>query len=171
MGSSEAAEELSRRLFEAMPGGVVHVRADGSIAKANAEALRILGMSYDAATARYTQDWSGETVHEDGSPCPVEDYPVTRALVTGQAQPPMTIGIRQPGGELCWAVFTAVAMRDADRVTGAVVTFLDITAQRHDAAALADSEERLDALIAELEESQAKEAQDHNGRAQVSQTH
>ncbi len=40
-----------------------------------------------------------------------------------------------------------------------------------DAAALADSEERLDALIAELEESQAKEAQDHNGRAQVSQTH
>ncbi len=39
------------------------------------------------------------------------------------------------------------------------------------AAALADSETRFDALIDELEESQAKEAQDHNGRAQVSQTH
>ena len=35
------AEELSRVLIEAMPGGVVHVRADGSIATANAEALRV----------------------------------------------------------------------------------------------------------------------------------
>ncbi len=40
-----------------------------------------------------------------------------------------------------------------------------------DAAALADSEARLDALIAELE-SQAKEAQDHNGsEAHLSQAH
>jgi PAS domain S-box-containing protein len=136
VGAQESTDELVRRLIEAMPGGVVQVGADGSIQAANAEALRILGYSYDAATKRYTHDWSGETLREDGSPCPVEDYPVSRAMMTGQAQPPMTIGIRQPGGELCWAVFTAVPLRDADQVTGAVVTFLDVTAQRQSEARL-----------------------------------
>ncbi len=141
------AEELNRRLIEAMPGGVVHVRADGSIASANAEALSILGMSFDAVTQRYTQDWAGETLYEDGTPCPVTDYPVTRALMTGLPQPRMTIGIRQPGGEVCWAVFTAVPVHDDHAVTGAVVTFLDVTAQRRAAAALADSEAKLRSVL------------------------
>jgi hypothetical protein len=39
------------------------------------------------------------------------------------------------------------------------------------AAALADSEARLDALIDELEESQAKEAQDHDHEEELAQTH
>ena len=43
----ETALELNRRIFEAMPCGVVHVRANGSIATANSEALSVLGLAYD----------------------------------------------------------------------------------------------------------------------------
>lgn len=147
MGRSEVAEELNRRLFEAMPGGVVHVGVDGAIRMANAAALRLLGYSFDEATARYTQDWENDTVREDGSPCPVSEYPVTKALATGLAQPPMTIGVRAPGGELRWAVFTAIPIHADGVLTGAIVTFLDVTEQRRAAAALAESEARLRSIL------------------------
>ena len=124
--------ELNARILEAMPGGIVHVGADGSIQTANAEALRILGMSFDQATQRYTNDWDPVTLFEDGRPCPVEEYPVTLALMTGAPQPPMTIGIQRPDGHLSWAVFTAIPVLDpeAGSVAGAVVTFVDITSQK-----------------------------------------
>jgi two-component system cell cycle sensor histidine kinase/response regulator CckA len=131
-GRAAELEELNHRLVEAIPGGVVHVAADGSILRANEEAQRILGMSYDSIARRYTQDWDPETICEDGSPFRADDYPVTRALVTGQAQPRVTIGVRRPDGEVSWAVFTAVPLRDpvTAAVTGAIVTFLDITERK-----------------------------------------
>ena len=43
-----ASKELNERLIEALPGGVVQVAKNGALLRANAEALRILGMSYDA---------------------------------------------------------------------------------------------------------------------------
>jgi PAS domain S-box-containing protein len=124
--------ELNHRLVEAIPGGIVHVNADGSIVTANEEALRVLGMGVDTITGRYVQQWDPVTVWEDGSPCRVEDYPVTRALVTGQPQPRVTIGVRRPDGHVSWAVFTAVPIKDpgTGAVTGAIVTFLDITERK-----------------------------------------
>ncbi|MBV1857426.1 MAG: response regulator [Nannocystaceae bacterium] len=122
------SEELTRRLIEAMPGGVVHVSAVGAIQTANAEALRILGLSYDELSNRYTTDFETQTVFEDGSPCPVEQYPVSRALATGEAQPAQTIGVRRTDGRTAWAIFTAVPIKEEDgSLQGAVVTFLDIT--------------------------------------------
>jgi len=119
-------------LIEAIPGGFVHVKPDGSIADANAEALRILGMSFDQLTDRYTADFETETIWEDGSPCAIEDYPVSRALITGEPQPAVTIGVRRPAGDVAWAVFRAVPIKSAEsgETTGVVVTFLDITARR-----------------------------------------
>ncbi len=122
------SEELTRRLIEAMPGGVVHVSAVGAIQTANAEALRILGLSYDEISNRYTTDFETQTIFEDGRPCPVEEYPVSRALATGEAQPARTIGVQRADGRTAWAIFTAVPIKEEDgTLQGAVVTFLDIT--------------------------------------------
>jgi PAS domain S-box-containing protein len=131
VGQLRSSEELTRRLIEAMPGGIVHVTATGQIRTANAEAQRILGLSYDELSERYVADFEPHTIFEDGSACPVEDYPVTRALVTGEAQPRVTIGVQRPDGRISWAVFTAVPIKDEHgTTTGAVVTFIDITQQR-----------------------------------------
>ena len=125
------------------------MRADGSIERANAEALSVLGMHLDEATNRYVADWSPQTIWEDGSPCTAEEYPVTRALVTGEPQGPDTIGIRRPDGELSWAVFNAVPVRDPDsgEITGAVATFLDITERKRAEATERELQSRL--LIAD----------------------
>ncbi|HEX5101646.1 MAG TPA: ATP-binding protein [Polyangiaceae bacterium] len=126
-----ASQELNERLIEALPGGVVHVRGDGAIVRANAEALRILGLKHDELSQRYTTDFESVTIFEDGSRAAVADYPVTKALTTGEAQAATTLGIRKPDGEVSWAVFRAVPTRDAaGRIDGAVVTFLDITERK-----------------------------------------
>jgi PAS domain S-box-containing protein len=114
-----------------MPGGVVHVAADGAIQHANPEALRVLGLGYDDITQRYTQDFETQTIFEDGTPCAVADYPVTRAIVSGEPQPPCTIGVRRPDGDVVWAVFTAIPLEGpGGETSGAVVTFFDITARK-----------------------------------------
>jgi PAS domain S-box-containing protein len=140
-----ASEELTLRMLQAIPCGIVHVRVDGSIMVANDEALRILGHSYDALTKRYMRDFDTETVREDGTPCTSAEYPVTRALVTGAAQPPMTIGVRRPDGRISWAVFTAVPVKDpsSGKVTSAIVTFLDVTERRAREAAAREQQAML----------------------------
>lgn len=144
-------EELVLGIINAVPGGVVHVLRDGQIKAANPEALRILGMRYDDIQQRYTSDWDPETLYEDGSPCPVEAYPVSQVLTTGRAQPPMTIGVRRPDGETSWAVFRAVPLKGADgELAGAVVTFLDITERRKSEEELRRSEEKWRSLAENL---------------------
>jgi PAS domain S-box-containing protein len=119
-------EALLARLLEAVPGGVVHVGPDGGVRRANPAARAFLGYSYDELTRRYTQDFAGDTWFEDGSRCGHGDYPVAITLTTGQPAGPTTIGVRQPDGEVRWAVFRSVPVEGG----GAVVTFLDITERR-----------------------------------------
>ena len=144
-----ATGELNRSLLEAMPCGIVHVTATGAILASNAEALRILGLTHDALTNRYTEDFGSETIKEDGSPCAADEYPVTRALATAKAQPPVTIGVRRQDGTTSWAIYTAVPIVDptSSVVSGAVVTFLDITDRKRQEAALRHSEELLRSVL------------------------
>jgi len=145
----EYPEAVARVILEAVPGGVVHVDANGAIVNANAEALRVLGLSYDVLTESYTSHFEATTIWEDGSPCPVEAYPVSRALATGEAQPATTIGVQRPDGQTSWAVFRAVPLKDEESgaLTGAIATFLDITERK------AREAER-DALEAQLRHAQ-----------------
>src|SRR5262249_35996893 len=59
--------------------------------------------------------------------------------------PPVVIGVRKPDGDVSWAVYSAVPMRDpaTGALRGAVVTFIDITARKEAERALHESRERL----------------------------
>ncbi len=127
-----ASQELNERLIEALPGGVVQVAKDGSILRANAEALRILGLNYDEIARRYIADFTPSTIFEDGSPAAVGDFPVARAITTGLPQPALTLGVAKPNAEVSWAVFRAVPTRDpaTQEVNGAIATFIDISERK-----------------------------------------
>jgi len=144
-----ASEELIERLLDVVPGGVVFVGLDGSVGMGNAEAQRILGLSYDELAKRYVSDFEPETIHEDGSAVSAAEYPVSAALSTGQEQPPMVIGVRRPTGETSWAVFKAVGVSDPEthEPTGAVVTMLDITQRKQAEQDIVRSESRYRELV------------------------
>jgi PAS domain S-box-containing protein len=55
--------------------------------------------------------------------------------------------VKRPDGEISWAVFTAAPIIEGARVTGAVVTFLDITDRKRAEAARAESEARLRSIM------------------------
>jgi PAS domain S-box-containing protein len=126
------SEELNRRIVEAVPGGIVQVARDGSIIRANHEAQKILGLSYDELSRRFIADFEPQTIWEDGRPCTVAEYPVTKCLASGTAQPATTLGVRRPDGSIAWAIYTAIPLLDpvTGDTTGAVVTFLDITERK-----------------------------------------
>jgi PAS domain S-box-containing protein len=70
--------------------------------------------------------------------------------MTGEPQPRATIGVRKPDGEISWAVFTAVPVKDRNGVTiGALATFLDITERKN----LEEARRRSDATLSSVLES------------------
>ncbi len=137
-----ASEELNRRIIEAVPCGLVVVSREGAILKANTVAQDILGLSFDELTKRFVSDFEPETFWENGTACPVEDYPVSKCLATWQPQPATTIGVRRPDGQVSWAIFTAIPFSEPEtgEMIGAVVTFVDITSRKRAEAQLEESE-------------------------------
>ncbi len=118
----------NRSILDVVPSGIVHVSSVGSILYANAEAQHILGLTYDELTDRYVSDFEGETFREDGSVCPVSEYPVSQCLSTGKPQPPKVIGVKMPDGAVVWALFSAIPTpADEQGRTGALITFVDIS--------------------------------------------
>ena len=144
--------EFYRQVLEAIPGGVVYVSAKGEVLEANAEAVYFLGLSYDDLVQSWVSDWSKDAYYEDGRVCPPEEYPVMRCLATGKPQLPMTLGIRQPDGTVGWATFTAVPVREAGEVLGAVVTFLDLSERKQVEQALERSRGQLETLVQHMPE-------------------
>jgi PAS domain S-box-containing protein len=146
--NSTAPTEFPQRILEAVPGGVIQVGLDGAVSFANSVAADFLGLAYDEIAKLYVSDFDHKVVYEGGSECPVSDYPVSRCLATGEPQPQTTLGVQRPDGTLRWGIFSAVpAHDDFGQLSGAVVTFIDITQRRHAEDALRESEERYRQLV------------------------
>jgi PAS domain S-box-containing protein len=145
----QAASQFHQSILESMPSGVGWVSVDGSIRYANPEAARILGMTRQELAAATPDVFLERTLHEDGSPCPLEDYPVVRCLSTGEPQPPLTVGLKQPDGSIRWAVFNAVPLCDprSGQSIGAVVMFNDISQRKSAEAQLLGANAELERRV------------------------
>jgi PAS domain S-box-containing protein len=126
------SEALTRRVLEAMPGGVLHVARDGTIVSVNSELLRILGTTAQQIVGLNVYAQYDVCVTEDGSPFPTHEYPAIRCLESGE-RAGATIGVRRPDGELVWGMFNAVPLFEPEshEISGAVVTCIDLTERKH----------------------------------------
>ena len=142
------SEERYRTLFETLPAGVMYYGADGSIIAANPAARRMLGFEPSELTT-WPLRTSTEAIHEDGSAVQPEDFPLVKALRTGEIVADVVMGTPHARtGELRWLRVTAVPdARDAQgRPQRAYAIMADITEQRRAEAALRQSNRLLGSL-------------------------
>jgi PAS domain S-box-containing protein len=138
-GQLAAADERYQALFEAMPLGVIHYSADGSIIRANPAASGILGIKAAAMTT-----WPPllGSVHEDGSPYLREDLPSVVALRTGAVAEALMGVPHAPTGELRWLHVTAFpdARAPEGQPQRGYAIIADFTEQRRAEAARAEAD-------------------------------
>ncbi|MBF0369066.1 MAG: PAS domain S-box protein [Magnetococcales bacterium] len=135
-------ESHLRSLLNAMAEGVYVVDMDGLCTTVNPACIQLLG--YDSA-----DDLIGQQMHElvhhthsDGRASPRETCPIHNVIETGTPFKESDQFLWRRDGSGFPASIQAVALKDGDVVTGAVITFWDISEERAAAQALQASEER-----------------------------
>jgi two-component system cell cycle sensor histidine kinase/response regulator CckA len=126
------SELWQRRLIESLGVGVVVHAADTRIVTSNPEASRVLGLTVDQLQGRTAIDPAWRFLREDGSPLPLDEFPVSQVVASRRPFSGKVFGIeRGDGGPLSWVLVNAYPINDATgRLENVIVSFSDITSQR-----------------------------------------
>jgi PAS domain S-box-containing protein len=116
-----------RRLLESINVGVVVQDRNNVIVDANSVAPAILGLTRDQLLGRTPFDSEWGAVHEDGSPFPGEDHPITISVRTGEPCTDVLMGVDKPGHGRRWLSINSAPIVVDDRVVGGTATFADVT--------------------------------------------
>ncbi|HEX5127037.1 MAG TPA: EAL domain-containing protein, partial [Rhodocyclaceae bacterium] len=137
------SEGRMRSILSAMREGVVMRDAFGEVILANAAARRIYGISSDDAFPPMLDPLAVKYLHEDGSPCPIDELPGYRAMHQGRSASAV-VGIQRRDNSCIWFVTRAEPLSKDERsgLHPVVLTLSDITAQRR-----AEEELRLAATV------------------------
>ena len=148
------SEGEQRFLIDRLMAGVVIHDPGGTVLRCNAEASRILGLSFEQMIGKALIDPVWRLLRDDGLPLPVEQYPVARVLATGVSVTDLVVGVVKPGApEPSWALVRADPwFDDQGRLERIVVTFVDITEERRGRDRLAAANAQLRQVNAQLAE-------------------
>jgi PAS domain S-box-containing protein len=165
----EAREAQYRRLIQQLHAGVVVHAPDTQILLANEQAAQMLGQSTAQMLSRSVSDPVWSFHHEDGSPMPIDEYPVSRVLATHRAVRNLVLGIEHPGSrQTAWVLVNAYPEFDAqENLEQIVVTFIDITERKMLEAELLEYQQHLERLVEHKTQEliQAKEQAEAANRA------
>lgn len=116
-------------MLENILSAVVLHKANTEILYANPRAVELLGVTRDSIVGAVNWDPRWAFIKEDGSPLPIEDYPVNRAVAERQPVRGLVFGnFRESDGELVWLICNAFPVMNADgEVIEVLTSFTDIT--------------------------------------------
>lgn len=145
-----AAPDWVRTLHDLDVGVVIQDR-NARIVFANAKAHALLGVTADEMGERTTDDARWDVIFADGRPLTRDDHPGRRALLTGESQRAVVMGVRRgDASERVWIMVSAVPQFDAQGdIDQVVISFSDISAAH---AALRASEATYDSVFRSMSE-------------------
>ena len=87
------SETEQRSLIDNLMTGLVIHDATGAVVRCNAEASKLLGLSFEQMTGKQLIDPAWSFVNEQGAVMPVSDYPASRVLATREPVNGVVVGI------------------------------------------------------------------------------
>ena len=126
------------------PVGMIVFDAGAKVVDCNPIAVTLLGMESATELNRRSQQADWHVIREDGTPLPPEEFPLERALFTGQAVEGMIIGVEQSQPEdYRWLIVDCIPQFNKQGTVYRVISTLrDITTQRRTELALQTSNHR-----------------------------
>jgi PAS domain S-box-containing protein len=118
-----------QNIIHNLTSGIVVHAPDTRILFCNPKASELLGLSEDQLKGKTAIDPAWCFIREDGSPLPLEEYPVNRVLTTKQPIKAMVVGVNRPAtGDIVWVLVNAYPEFDVKKqLLQAVVMFVDIS--------------------------------------------
>ncbi|MBP6902864.1 MAG: response regulator [Burkholderiaceae bacterium] len=142
------SERRLRSTLSALAEGVLVCDEQSRVLDANPAAERLLGLPL-AEMQGQVMGRLWQVCQLDGRPLPVEQWPVRIALASGQAQRGVILGLNTVARGLRRYSVNIEPLRDAGRITGAVVSFDDVTATHRQAEQLERQRESLEERVQE----------------------
>jgi PAS domain S-box-containing protein len=134
-----------RQVFDAMVDGVLRFDRSGRIVMANRAACRMLG--WDPSGREMIElGLAGRLFHRDGTQLPAIEYPAVRALA-GETVRDQALLFRMADGRSASMLSSASPLMDDGHVTGAFVSFHDVTSLEEATARLRETARMSAALI------------------------
>ncbi|MEB3278378.1 MAG: PAS domain S-box protein [Lyngbya sp.] len=128
------SEERFSTLIRNLSVGVTLHGSPGEVLLCNPKATQLLGLSEGELLGKTSLSAEWKMIHEDGSPFPYRDHPVTQAILTRQAVRNVLMGIYRPSekvgeeNDLIWILVSAEPqLTEAGNVQQVICTFSDIT--------------------------------------------
>jgi diguanylate cyclase (GGDEF)-like protein/PAS domain S-box-containing protein len=153
--AAQEIERLNRRnrlILESAGEGIYGLDAEGRTTFVNPAAARLTGYDPEELIGRSQH----EVIHHswpDGTPYPERECPIYAALKDGEVRRLDNEVFWRKGGTAFPVEYTSTPIWEDGEVTGAVVTFTDITERKGSREELQESEERYRAVVEQSAES------------------
>ncbi|GIU67065.1 GAF domain-containing protein [Candidatus Phycosocius spiralis] len=121
--------DRARIILETMTEGVLIKDRAGMVVQANPSACKILAISHDKLIGMKLDDAGWLRLHEDGSPYPFNDSPVSEVHRTGKAITNVVVGLQDEVGGFKWLQMSFSPLFEPLEIKPSyvIMTFSDIT--------------------------------------------
>jgi len=148
----EASRNQLERIIETIAEGIYIINADAVIAYANESAEEILGVKRSDLMGRPYSDPGYKVTTLEGKPYQLEERPIIQALRTGKLVRNVEYIVIRPDGSGVIISANAAPLRDEQgNITGAILSFADITARKQAEEELREYERRFREMLEQVE--------------------